>query len=148
MLALLFNIGEERYALDCASIVEIVPSIPARPIPGSPAWIRGVIDYRGSVTPVVDLKCALDGRTSEQFMSTRIVIANYPAASGSRPLGLVAERVLDTARLEEVSARASGVRSETAPWLGAVMKSGGDIVLCVDVRKLLPAEIGQWLFRD
>jgi chemotaxis-related protein WspB len=106
-----------------------------------------VIDYRGSVTPVVDLRAAISGVRSERFMSTRIMIVNYPAASGIKPLGLVAERVLDTARLEKAAADGCGVKSGTAPWLGAVMKLGGDIILCMDVRKLLPGRMDEWLFK-
>ena len=49
------RVGEERYALPSASVVEVVPSVALRPVPGTPPEVAGLLAYRGRVVPVVDL---------------------------------------------------------------------------------------------
>ena len=70
MLLLTFTAGANRYAIDVARVVELVPRVELRAIPHAPAFLAGLLGYRGKVVPVIDLGCCW---------------ARPPAAIGSAP---------------------------------------------------------------
>jgi chemotaxis signal transduction protein len=76
MLALVFELGAVRCALPCAQIHEVLPLLPLTSLPGLPEHVAGVLVYRGSVVPVIDLGCLLLGAKSPPRMSTRLVVVN------------------------------------------------------------------------
>src|SRR5262249_48905771 len=54
-LALTFQVGPHRLALDIRRVREVVPRVPLRPLAGAPPWLAGALIYRGAIVPVVDL---------------------------------------------------------------------------------------------
>ena len=60
MLLLTFTAGPNRYAIDVTRIVELVPRVELRKIPHAPAFLAGLLGYRGKVVPVIDLGLLLD----------------------------------------------------------------------------------------
>ena len=59
---LTFTLGAEEYGIDILRVQEIKGYSAVTPIPGAPPWIKGVMNLRGTVVPVVDLRQALDDR--------------------------------------------------------------------------------------
>src|SRR5579871_3177437 len=55
MLALTFQAGPDRVAVDVRRVREVVPRVPLTPAAGTPDWVAGVFVYRGRVVPVIDL---------------------------------------------------------------------------------------------
>jgi chemotaxis-related protein WspB len=80
MLMLVFRLGADRYALDATEIVEVLPRVPLKSVPGAPAWVAGLFSYRGRTVPVIDLASLALGRPSADHVSTRLVLVHYPAA--------------------------------------------------------------------
>src|SRR5512137_1614377 len=101
MLFLLFQLGEDRYALEASHVVEVVPLLALKQIPHAPRAVAGLFNYRGRPVPAVDLcELALRQPAARRF-STRIMIVNYPDASGgSHLLGLIVEHATGTLRKE------------------------------------------------
>ena len=75
-MLLTFTAGPNRYAIDVARIVEIVPRVELRPIPHAPAFLAGLLGYRGKVVPVIDLGLLLDAAPCRDRLSTRIILVN------------------------------------------------------------------------
>jgi chemotaxis-related protein WspB len=146
MLFLLFELGEDRYALDARRIAEVLPLVRIKRIPRAPEGVAGVIDYHGSPVPVIDLSLLALGRPARQRLSTRIVVVRYPDG-GDHLLGLIAERASETLRREPSDFSDSGVTSEAAPYLGPVTRDGRGLVQRVEVERLLPAAVRERLFR-
>ena len=96
MLFLLFQVGEESYALPAQVIVEILPLVPSKRIQGAPTELAGVLRYRGAYVPVVDLAQLALGRPSLSRMGTRIVMVEVEYAGTRRVVGLIAERATET----------------------------------------------------
>lgn len=141
MLLLLFETSDGRYALESEQIVEIVPLLQAKKIPGAPPYVAGVINYRGTPVPVFDL-CALGGAEScRQFFSTRIILVLYPLAEDQvRLIGLIAERATDVIRCGEAEIRASGILLEKSAEAGA--EAGQEeIVQLFNVARMIPADV-------
>ncbi len=74
MLLLTFRAAESLYAVDAASVMEVVPRVDLRKLPHVPGFLAGVFDYRGTVVPVIDLGILLGSVACRDRLSTRIIL--------------------------------------------------------------------------
>src|SRR6516162_3614683 len=77
MLLLTFKVGPNRYAIDTARVVELIPRVALRPVPHAPAFLVGLLGYRGKIVPVIDLGLLLDTAPCRDHLSTRIMLVNH-----------------------------------------------------------------------
>lgn len=148
MLLLLFDIDRERYALDTRHIVEVLPLVRLTQTPAGPAGVAGLLNFRGSPVPVVDLCSLMLGRPSRSRLSTRLVVIRYPDGSPNPPLlALIAEHITETVHRDEREFVSSGVATDEAPYLGRVATDPRGMVHLVDVTRLLPPALQEALFR-
>ena len=54
MVGLIFSLADDFYSLDVKQVIEVVPAVPVRPLPGVPSYITGLTTYRGTTLPVLD----------------------------------------------------------------------------------------------
>lgn len=95
-----FLLGEETYALDVDNAREILDfSTPAR-LPNSPEWLRGVINLRGSVVPVVDLKQKFGMHATEKTRRTCIIVVEILLRGQSHTLGVLADAAQEVFEME------------------------------------------------
>jgi chemotaxis-related protein WspB len=141
MLVLLVSNGDQRFALDARDVVEVVPCVPLRPVPAAPAWIAGLLHHRGDIVPVVDLARLSRGLPAAIRLSTRIVVLRRRDAAAAGLIGVLAEGVTATARIDPTALRDTGVRAADAPWLGQIALDGGALVQLVRWTDLLPADL-------
>lgn len=138
MLLLLLRVGDQRYGLDAGDIAEVVPWVPLLPVPQAPAWIAGLLRHRDGIAPVVDLVQLITGTPAARRLSTRIVLL-YRA--GEAPVGLLAEGVTETARIDPARLRALGVQAPDAPWLGPIALEVDGPLQLVRWTDLVPAAL-------
>ena len=148
MQLLTFTVADESYAIESRRVVEVLPLVPARPIPQTPGYVRGMFTYRGSLVPLVDLGRRLDDVALEERLSTRVIVVDYlpPGAAKSARLGLVAENVISIVSAERAETSLPALELESAPFLGRMLRIGGRTVQVVDVDRLLPADLAAGLF--
>ena len=148
MLYLLFQLGEDRYALDIHQIVEVLPVVQITPIPNLPAAVAGVFNFRGAPVPAIDLSQLMLQRPALKRFNTRLVVVHYPDEGGaSRLLGLVAERATETVRRDPGDFAASGVDVQTARALGPLAIDSRGFIQRAEMQNLLPASVRDLLFR-
>ena len=82
MLFLLFQLGQDRYALDTGAIAEVLPLVAITAIPQAPAGVAGLFNYRGAPVPAIDLSQLTMGRPARRRLNTRIIMVHYPDARG------------------------------------------------------------------
>ncbi|HVM48773.1 MAG TPA: chemotaxis protein CheW [Candidatus Acidoferrum sp.] len=149
MLFLLFQVGENRYALETSRVVEVVPLVELKPLPQAPEGVAGVFDYRGRPIPAVDLASLMLGRPARELLSTRIVVVNYPDDFGSNHfLGLVAERVTSTLRKDARDFVDPGGHPGLSPQLGPILMEDGTAIQWVHERRWLPQRVSELLTSD
>jgi chemotaxis-related protein WspB len=149
MLFLVFELENDRYALDVRQIVEVLPLVDVKHIPGAPAAIAGLFTYRGALVPVVDLSVLTLGRAAERRLSTRLVLVNYPGPDGqTHLLGLIAERATQAARHDAAAFVASGVTNGGAAHRGPVAIDAHGLLQRIDVPTLLPPSLRDLLFNE
>ena len=124
MLYLIFQVGDQRLALDVRRVREVVPRVPLQRPPTAPPWHAGVFVYRGAVVPVVDLHRAMGAGECPEHLSSRIILVER--AGGGALVGLLAAQVVDVRQLD-----AAG---------GAALADAGGILHVVAPDDLLPRE--------
>ena len=141
MLVLLLRIGDQRFGLDARDVLEVVPCVPLLPVPGAPDWIAGLLRHRDGIVPVVDLARLACGVASARALSTRIVVLRRGPDGGAERIGLLAEGVTETRRIDEDRLRAAGLRAPDAPWLGPMALDAGGPLQLVRWTDLVPADL-------
>ncbi len=147
MLFILFRLGKERYALEAAHVIEVIPRLPLRPQPGTPGFVAGLFNFHGQVVPVLDLGTLTLGVPCPEQLSTRIILIDYTLKSGTkRVLGLIAEAVTDAVKkgTHEFVTVATG----QSPHLGKIALDGDGMVQCILPEYLLPPTIEKLLFEE
>jgi chemotaxis-related protein WspB len=149
MLFLVFQLGKDRYALDTAQVLEVLPMVVHKQIPRAPKGIAGAFTYHGATVPLLDLSEMALGRSSKVLMSTRIIVVSYRAEDGqSHPLGLLAEGATETLLRRDEDFAEAGVAVDEAPYLGPVTSDAEGIIQRIEIQRLLPTEIRERLFRQ
>ncbi|MEE9936391.1 MAG: chemotaxis protein CheW [Deltaproteobacteria bacterium] len=147
MLILQFQAGRERYGLDIEQILEISSLVSLRPIPHAPPEVAGTFNYRGTLTPVVDLTALLTGAASRPRMSTRIILVTFQGEDGrSHVLGLVAESVTEMISCSRESLQQPVVSVGGAPYLGDMVFDERGSIQLLDLERLLTRDLLFTLF--
>lgn len=148
MLFMQFKISGSSYILEAKDIIEIVPYANLQRIPQAPAYLAGLLNYRGNTVPVVDICFLMSGKPCELKLSSRIAMVNYKADDEGQSvcIGLLIERLTETAIYSESDFSDSGVELEDSPYLGKVIIDGNRIIQRVSVREIIPAAAHDILF--
>ena len=143
MRLLLFQIGETRYALDTAAVLEIVPRVTLRPVLGAPPGVVGLLDYHAAPVPVLDLSALATGQPATTRFSTRLILVQTAAVDGfRRVLGLLAERATTLVRRQRANFAPTGLHNGSgAPFLGPVTTDGEGFIHHVQVENLLTGPV-------
>jgi len=138
MLALTFQVGKDRVAVDVQHIREVVPRVHLQTLAGSPAWLAGLFVHRGRVVPVIDLFRLTGSEECPPHLSSRIILVPRPGQEGSL-LGLLATQVADLREIptEGVSRLQRGSTNE--PHLGSLLAEGANTIRLLNPMCLLPA---------
>jgi len=144
MLFILFHLDADRYVLPALDLVEILPLLALKRLPGAPVGLVGLFDYRGTAVPVIDLAMLVLGRPSARRVSTRLLIVKHPRrAVGAECLGVMAERATEMIRFEDHDFLPTGVVRGTGGFRGPVARDARGLVQRVDVPELLEGRIGE-----
>jgi chemotaxis-related protein WspB len=117
-LMLLFQVGGQQYAIASHQVQEILPYVQLYPVDG-PGSMAGLINYHGTMTPVVDLNRLMQCPDSRPHFGTRIILLK--AKAGKAPMGLLAERVIDMLKLNPENLAAVPPELDRAAYLGPII---------------------------
>ena len=149
MLFLLFHLDADRYALPAREVKEVLPLVSTKALPGAPAGIVGLVNYRGLAVPVIDLAWLALGRPSVRRVSTRLLIANYPHPDGrERLLGVIVERATEMIAKAPGDFRPPGVVTTAARYLGPITHDPRGIIQRVEIAELLTADLRAALYPE
>jgi chemotaxis-related protein WspB len=149
MLFLLFQLGNDRYALEAGRVLEVAPLAALRAIPRAPQAVAGVFNYRGRPVPVIDLSELTLGYPARDLLSTRIIMIRYPDRAGrEQPLGLIAERATQIIRRDPADFAEPGLKLGLAPYLGPVLMDSQGSVQWIQEQHLLPEPVRNLLFDE
>lgn len=129
---LLFAIEKDTYGIDIKFVEDIIGVQNITEVPKQPNYIKGVINLRGQIMPVVDIRIRFNQEERVYDDRTCIVVINISDAS----VGIVVDRVLEVIHVPEITAPPSF--SETKDnFMTGIGKYNDDVVLLVDCEALL-----------
>ncbi|HOK67781.1 MAG TPA: chemotaxis protein CheW [Anaerohalosphaeraceae bacterium] len=111
---LTFAIGNEEFGIEILQIREIIGYVPVTPVPKSPVYLKGILNLRGQVIPVIDLRLKFGMPEKEITDQTCIVIIETQTAEGATLTGLIVDRVSEVLEIE-------AEQIEPAPSLGSTI---------------------------
>ena len=133
-----FRVGGELYALDIMNIREIIRPQKLTAIPKAPRFIEGVINLRGAVIPVADLRKRFDQPCTEETRKNRIIICSV----GGRIVGLLVDEVLEVRRYgrQDVAPAPQFLKGPEAEFFLGVARRGDDLVMVLDLDRILSSD--------
>ncbi len=128
-----FSLGSEEYGLPITAVQEIIRYSRPRTIPSAPMSVRGVINLRGKIIPVCDLKQRL-GLCAEDGDEGKIVIVE----AGPITAGLIVDEVEEVLTVEDEQLEAPPSQNEG--YISSVAKVGDRLLVLLDLRRLFAGE--------
>ena len=139
---LTFMLGGEMFSLSILAIKEIIWYANLTDVPMMPACIRGVINLRGAVVPVIDLKARFGGQPTEVTRRTCIVIIELTENDERQDIGVVVDAVsevleIPAAEIEPPPSFGARIRADFIKGMGKV---NGKFVILLEVDKVLSVD--------
>ena len=139
---LTFKLGEELFALDVSKVREILEYSSITKVPQTPEFMRGIINLRGSVVSVVDLRLKLGMTCTERTINTCIIVVEVTLEGEPTILGALADSVqevfeLDPSQIEPPPKIGTGLN---IAFIEGVGKHQDDFILILDIDKVFSVE--------
>ncbi|MDY7000335.1 MAG: chemotaxis protein CheW [Thermodesulfobacteriota bacterium] len=133
-----FSIGEEEFGVDILKVQEIIRIMEITKVPKAPPFVEGVINLRGNVIPVIDLRKRFGLETREHDSQTRIIVIEI----NKMIVGFVVDSVSEVLRIPENTVEppppvVSGLESE---YISGVGKLEDRLLIMLDLDRLLSSE--------
>ncbi len=137
---LTFTLGEEAYGVDILRVQEIIGIMPVTRVPQTPSFVRGVINLRGRVIPVVDLRVKFDTGTAEDTERTCIIVLQVSGKTSSI-MGAVVDEVSEVVDIanEQIEATPEFGGGIETDFVRGVGKIDNRVVMLLDIDKVLSA---------
>jgi purine-binding chemotaxis protein CheW len=139
-----FQVGTEEYGLEINSITEIVRPHRITPLPRMPEFIEGVINLRGTIIPIVDLRKRFalatihDNPRKMRMMITRGAV-NGAAGTGRKPLGLVVDGVNEVLHVpkKDIEPAPEAATGASADFITGMGKVADRLIILLDITRIL-----------
>lgn len=140
-----FTVGDEEYGIEIGAIREVVRPLRITPLPRMPRFVEGVVNLRGAIIPVVDLRKRFEAPVSDgSRRAVRMIITRGAAAGGPGAdlLGLVVDAVQEVVALprDRIDRAPQAATGAQADFIAGVAKSGDRLIVLIDLTKILSRE--------
>ena len=136
-----FQLGAETYGLPILDVRELIGLMPITAVPRAPVFVRGIINLRGKVIPVVDLRLQFGMEPCPATDQTVIIVVQCTVENRPLTMGLLVDRVLEVLSIggDQIEPPPSFGAAESADFLLGVGKAGQRVVFLLDIARLLSA---------
>lgn len=139
---LTFTLADEEYGVDILRVQEIKGWTPVTHIPNAPAFLKGVLNLRGAIVPIVDLRVRFNLDTIEYTPTTVVIVLSVVVGGQERTFGIVVDAVSDVLNIP-----ASDVRPKPdfgtvvdADFISGLASVNEQMVMLLDIDRLLRHE--------
>ncbi|MGA7721736.1 MAG: chemotaxis protein CheW [Ignavibacteriaceae bacterium] len=141
-----FKIGNEEFGINILMVQEIIKTVQITKIPNAPVFVEGIINLRGKVIPVIDLRVKLNLEKKNQDKDTRIIVLEI----NSKTIGFIVDEVNEVLRIpksitEPPPEMVTGLNSE---FITAVGKLDDRLITLIDLEKVLSVDEKNQLSND
>ena len=137
-----FSLANEEYGIEIVKVKEIIGMMPITTVPRLPGYVKGVINLRGKMIPVIDLRLKFGMEKMPYTERTCIIVSEIAGASGSNLIGIVVDSVSEVlnVKVADLEERPNfGARLDTDYILG-MAKLSGSLKILMDIDKVVGSE--------
>jgi len=134
----IFKLGNEEYGVDIMNVKEISEYKQSVKIPNTPKFVDGIINLRGDITPIINLKKRFDLESNEANSDTRIIVINIR----NKQVGFVVDEASQVLRIgeDDIEPAPDLVAGVDKKYISGVGKLQDKIVLLLDLEYILTDE--------
>ena len=139
---LTFALDREEYGIGIMKIKEIIGLMKVTAVPRTPEYVLGVINLRGKVIPVIDLRLRFGMKSAESTERTCIIVVEIDSPSGPVMIGIVVDSVSDVLNIREEDIEAGltfGAGLDTGYILG-MAKTENSVKILIDIDRVLRSD--------
>lgn len=139
---LTFHLDEERFSLDISQVREVLDFTTVTKVPRTPDFMRGVINLRGGVVPVIDLRLKMGMPETVKTVNTRIIIVEVMIDGDATVLGVIADSVEEVCDIDSdmiLPPPKIGTRLKTE-FMRGMGKLGEEFVIILDIDKVFSSD--------
>lgn len=136
---LTFSLGDEEYGIGILKVKEIIGMMRITPVPQTPDFVRGVINLRGKVIPVIDLRLRFGMNENGYTERTCIVVVEIDGSGGKLHIGVVVDSVsevlnIKAADIEDTPSFGTSLNTE---YILGMAKTGGGVKILLEIDRVL-----------
>ena len=133
-----FNLDKEEFGIDIMNVKEIIPYQESIQVPNTPNFIEGIINYRGNVIPIINLKRRFKLGVQEVTKDTRIIVITLE----NKEIGFVVDEASQTLRLDEnqIDPAPDIISGVDKKYIIGVGKVDDRLLILMDLEKVLTDE--------
>ena len=130
-----FKLGPEEYGVDIAQVQEINRMVAVTHVPRAPVFMEGVINLRGQLIPIIDLRTRFGMPRAEQTKNTRIVVTEV----GGKRIGMVVDSVSEVLRLpvDAIEPAPDMIAGIDTDYIRGVGKVDDRLIILLDLTKII-----------
>ena len=133
-----FRLGEHLFAADISAVQRVLRHEPPRALPDMPEWMEGVVDYQGTMVPVIDMRRRFGMPASAPGPQARLMVCTAPGGLAA----LLVDAVLDVKPVQasEVMDPPELFRGLASEYLKGLTRRQGQLVVVLDVEVLMTSQ--------
>ncbi|HTQ07429.1 MAG TPA: chemotaxis protein CheW [Polyangiaceae bacterium] len=137
-----FRLANEEYGLEILKVRELIGLMEITRIPRAPGHVRGVINLRGKVIPVVDLRLKFEMQATDPTSQTVIIVVQLTAESGGLTMGILVDEVLEVRAIgaEDIEPPPNLQGQTASPFILGVGKADKRVIFLLDIDRVLTQE--------
>jgi purine-binding chemotaxis protein CheW len=136
---LTFSVGDESYGIGILKVKEIIGVMRITPIPQTPPHVKGVVNLRGKVIPIIDFRLRFGMDETDHTERTCIIVVEIDSCSGRTHIGIIVDSVSEVMNIKGNDIEDTpgfGDASNTDYILG-VAKTAGKVIILLDIDKCM-----------
>ncbi|MDR1606944.1 MAG: chemotaxis protein CheW [Deltaproteobacteria bacterium] len=139
---LTFQLVDEGYGIGILKVREIIGMLPVTPVPQTPIFLKGVINLRGQVIPVVDLRLKFGLPEEEYTERTSIIVVEVKGLSTHNPIGIVVDTVSEVINIQAHDIEPPPAFGSTIDmnFILGMAKTGDGVKILLNIDLVLSAE--------
>ncbi len=139
---LTFGLDKEDYGLEILKVREIVSSMEVTPVPRTPAHVKGVINLRGQVIPVIDLRTKFGMPAAQRTQATCVIVIETQQEDRKISTGIIVDRVCEVVNIPASSIQdpPSLKQATTPPYVRGLGQVGQSVKILLDIEHVLNSD--------
>ncbi|OGP69946.1 MAG: hypothetical protein A2Y80_10900 [Deltaproteobacteria bacterium RBG_13_58_19] len=139
---LIFSLAGEEYGFNIFDVREIIGAVPITPLPEAASYLKGVIDLRGKIIPIMDLRLRLGLERAELSKHACIIVVEIPSPGGKVLLGVLTDSVTGVLFIQgtEIDKAPAAFRQYQLDYITGMAKTERGVVVLINMGRMFSEE--------